>query len=354
MTHKLILSDETAIQDVLKMCPEIYQDVVISGETVQKGRRSCQERGDIIVNCIDDGESVLDMGANFAYFGQRILSEKKDCCYLGIEREITFSFIAGKVMEVFKGGAVINGNLDYEMLKMLDDSCASFDAIILTSIIHHFPKDHLVEMCLILDRMCKKVIIEASVPGDTGACGQGVLYEIFDKFKSIEDAMAVLFPTKDFELIGKAKSHVSEIERPLLLGKQRGGKAKYSKTARDPYIGKMSNERKYFIRGDKMIKQNLLNPAQEIVDLKPGFLLWDWAMCGKFVTPNREKLISEAVEKFKQLPKDATDIRPWNIIWSADGLTYIDCASKAEPGHCDLRDDDINMIIAWVNSIFEG
>ena len=77
-------------------------------------------------------------------------------------------------------------------------------------------------------------------------------------------------------------------------------------------------------------------------------------MCGKFVTPNREKLISEAVEKFKKLPKDATDIRPWNIIWSADGLTYIDCASKAEPGHCDLRDDDINMIIAWVNSIFEG
>ena len=354
MTHKLILSDDTALHDVLKLCPEIYQDVVISGETVQKGRRSCQERGDIIVNCIDDGESVLDMGANFAYFGQRILSEKKDCCYLGIEREITFSFIAGKVMEVFDGGAVLNGDLDYDMLKMLDDSCASFDAIILTSIIHHFPKDHLVEMCLILDRMCKKVIIEASVPGDEGACGQGVLYEIFDKFKSIEDAMTVLFPTKDFELVGKAKSHVSSIDRPMFLGTQRGGKEKYSKTARDPYIGKMTNERKYFIRGDKMLKQNLRNPAQKQVDIKPGFLLWDWAMVGKYVTPNREKLITQAVDKFWRLPKNSTDIRPWNIIWSAEGLHYIDCTSQVEPEHCNLQQDDINMIINWVDSIFGG
>ena len=84
----------------------------------------------MIMKCIDDGESVLDMGANFSYFGQRILTEKKDCCYLGIEREISFSFIAGKVLESFKGGVALNGDLDYDTLKLLDDSCTMFDTII--------------------------------------------------------------------------------------------------------------------------------------------------------------------------------------------------------------------------------
>ena len=307
----------------------------------------------MILQHIEDGESVLDMGANFSYFGQRILSEKKNCCYLGIEREVSFSFIAGKVLQPFKGGVALNGDLDYDTLKLLDDSCTMFDTIILTSIIHHFPMDKLVEMCLILDRMSRKVIIEASIPGDEGACGQHVLDNIFGRFRSIEDALCVLFPNKNFELIGEAKSHVSEINRPLYVGKQKGGKGNYKKAARDPYIGKMSNERKYFIHGDKMVKQNLLNPHNEVVDLVPGFLLWDWAMCGTLMSPTKEEISQQAIEEFNKLPKTATDIRPWNMIWSAEGLTYIDMVSQHEPDHCNFNEDDVNIVLNWIDSVYQ-
>ena len=212
--------------------------------------------------------------------------------------------------------------------------------------------DKLVEMCLILDRMSRKVVIEASVPGDQGACGQHVLDNIFGRFRSIEDAMCVLFPNKDFTLIGEAKSHF-RYKSTALLGSQKGGKVNYKKTARDPYIGKMSNERKYFIRGDKMIKQNLLNPHNEVVDLLPGFSLWDWSMCGKFMSPSKEEISQQAIEKFKKLPKTATDIRPWNMIWSSEGLTYIDMVSKHEPDHCNFNEDDINIVLNWIDSVYQ-
>ena len=341
MTKLPDISSIKCLEDALELCSEIKQDLILENKIIYEGHPAWRELGELILKVVESGESVLELGASFSYFGQLILSQKENCCYLGIEKDVASSYIAGKVIDPFKSGVVLHSSLEYETLKMLDDSCTIFDVVILGSLINQLSSDHFTESCAIIDRISPKIIF------DLESIEESVAQDIFSCFRTELDALKTLFPTKDFEQIAVIDGS------PVFMGTQKGGKNNYKKTARDPYIGKISNERKYFIRGDKMIKQNLLNPHNEVVVLQPGFSLWDWSMCGKIMSPSKEKISQQAIEKFKQLPKTATDIRPWNMIWSAEGLTYIDTVSQHEPDHCNFNEDDINIVLNWIDSVFK-
>jgi len=128
------------LEEAIEKCPEIYQDIIVDGKMVRQGRRLCRERAEMILDVVEDKDSVLDIGANFAYFGHRILSEKKQCTYLGVEREITSCTIAANVLKSYTGGAYVCGNFTYPMLKAIDSTCENVDTLLLMSIIHHFPE----------------------------------------------------------------------------------------------------------------------------------------------------------------------------------------------------------------------
>lgn len=340
------------LEEAIAKCPEIYQDIIVDGELIKQGRRLCRNRAEMILDVVEDKDSVLDIGANFAYFGHRILSEKKQCTYLGIEREITSCTIAANVLNPYSGAVYVCGNFTYPLLKAIDSTCENVDTLLLMSIIHHFPEEHLVEMCIMFDRLCRKLVIELAPSSDKNACGQEVINNIFGRFNNDLDALSVLFPNKEFKLVGTAKSHVTNIERPVYVGIQKGGIGKYEKVARDPYVGKIHNERNYLIKDRKMLKQNVINDSTEMVNLNHGFLLWNWASLGPFVAPSREAVTEQAEQRFEQLSKESTDIRPWNLLWTSRGIRYIDISSSNEPEHCQYREDDIVPVVAWLNSIW--
>ncbi len=340
------------LSKAIEMCPEIYQNIVVDSKMIHEGHRTCEDRARVILKTVEDGDSILDIGANFAYFGHRILSEKKKCCYLGIERELTSSIIASHVLKNYKGALFINGNISYELLNAIDTTCENVDTLLLMSILHHFPLKHFVAICQIFDRISKKIVIELAPEDDCNACGQNIITGIFTKFKSQLDALTVLFPSKNFELAGEAESHVTKVKRQIFVGIQRGGTERYSKIARDPYIGKIPNERTYIIEGNKMLKKNVLNDNQEIVRLKPGFLLWNWSIFGKYLIPFHKTMEEQTINFFKRISTESTDIRPWNLLWSARGVRYIDTTSKNEPEHCKFRPDDLDPILIWLKAVF--
>ena len=74
------------LKNAIDQCPEIYQDIIIDGKLVKEGVRACRKRAEMILSVVEDNDSVLDIGANFAYFGHRILEEKKRPGAIGLSR----------------------------------------------------------------------------------------------------------------------------------------------------------------------------------------------------------------------------------------------------------------------------
>ncbi len=340
------------LSEAIENCSEIYQNIIIDGMLIRKGKRTCEDRAKVILDTVEDKDSVLDIGANFGYFGHKILSEKKKCCYLGIEREYSSTIIASHVLKKYVGALFMCGNINFELLKALDDSCENVDTLLLMSILHHFPIRDFVGICQIFDRMSRKVVIELAPENDCNACGQKVIKDVFGKFKSQLDALTVLFPSKAFHLAGEAESHVTQVKRKIFVGIQIDGVKRYHKNARDPFIGKNHNARKYVIEGDKMLKKNIYTDYEEIVRLIPGFLLWNWSTFGKYMLPSQQEAQKQAKKYFERISLGSSDVRPWNILWTARGLRYIDITSKKEADYCTLRPTDIDPILIWLKTVF--
>lgn len=117
-----------------------YQDTWINGECVEKGKRNCADRYEIVKDqCLDfkGAFTVLDVGANNCYFGIR-LAEDFDCCVLAFEfdhfemRQNIVTANNTERIEFIRKKLSLN-----DIIEM--NKTHRFDLVLCLSVLHHLP-----------------------------------------------------------------------------------------------------------------------------------------------------------------------------------------------------------------------
>lgn len=158
-------------------------------------QRECESRYEIIKKLVGQYKrqfSVLDIGANYGWFGQRLVRDF-DCVYVGIDN---------KTIDPHPRIWHINSHMNAQALLNLS-RCESFDVVLCLSVLHHFPDYK--KACAAAKRLGQWSIFEIPGEDDTGALAP-------ERHKGIAD----LFPG---EPIAEAPSHVSDTMRPMYMWK---------------------------------------------------------------------------------------------------------------------------------------
>src|SRR5262245_58197516 len=77
----------------------VYQDVVLGGITVNKGRRDCGARWQLIAPHLTGRGAVLDVGSNFGWFGLKICQTFPNCVVASLEADLRSAAVQRAVLE---------------------------------------------------------------------------------------------------------------------------------------------------------------------------------------------------------------------------------------------------------------
>lgn len=157
-------------------------------------QRDCEDRYKVIKKFLDQFKrqfSVLDIGANYGWFGQRLVRDF-DCVYVGIDN---------KTIDPHERIWHINRHVSAKELGALSRS-ESFDIVLGLSVLHHF-KDY-ERAWNAMKRLGHWVFVEIPGPEDENAVGN-------DRHKGIAKIFCNAKPIAGF------KSHVSDTMRPMYL-----------------------------------------------------------------------------------------------------------------------------------------
>lgn len=155
----------------------VYQDVRIGGRTVLPGARDCETRWNAIAPYLSGG-TLLDIGANFGWFGLRwcetfergqVVSVEADERSALVQREV---LAANDMQRIF----LLTARANAGMVRRFATVGQRFDAVLLFSILHWI-RDHraLVEQ---LGRIAGRIFIEQPHPDEWGAGDERLRREI--------------------------------------------------------------------------------------------------------------------------------------------------------------------------------
>lgn len=157
--------------------PEIYQDIVINGKTVQKGVRSCIDRYEAIkpmLNSLPKNAKTLDIGASQGFFSFKMAEEYKYRCTM-IEGGYKISeqeWQTGRFLnQLCKENHALQNITLLEQLFSLNDlkklqNLETFDLVLAFSVIHHMreslsdPFANFIEVIDVILKLGEVVLIE--------------------------------------------------------------------------------------------------------------------------------------------------------------------------------------------------
>lgn len=179
-----------------------YQDIWGGGKLIQRGKRPCNERYDIIKNfCnrFNKSFSVLDIGANMCYFGIRLTEDFEQSNIMAFEFN---SFeMRNKHVKKYGGDRLL---FLKRKLSLSDINSMSvymcFDLILALSVLHHVVEP-VINWIEALRNLGNNLIIEFAI-------------EDSKRIKATSDNLTNL----DYDLLGYGDSHLSDvISRPIIL-----------------------------------------------------------------------------------------------------------------------------------------
>jgi SAM-dependent methyltransferase len=161
---------------------EVYQDVLINGSLLRKGKRSCDDRYECIKNFIKPHEgrfTVLDIGANLGFYSLKIAQDFPSSFVVMVQPRKE-----GKALREIcelntstnKRLLLLDCLLDLDKISKLS-GCEHFDYILCNNVLHHFGPDWQ-KMYENIKKMCKYLIAETPPPEDRGSSGQEYLLNI--------------------------------------------------------------------------------------------------------------------------------------------------------------------------------
>lgn len=182
-----------------------YQDIVVDGVALRRGVRDCEGRWRQIEPHLPTCGTLLDVGANFAWFAQRWCEGGAERSAVAIEADLRSAAVARYALAA-------NRQMQVVLCTALAEAAAlrplagrgRFDAALCLSILHWIP-DHR-EFLAALGRIADRIFIEQPDPCEEGAGRDDVRREI----GPIGPYLAKLFPDRPTHKIAERPSHLDE------------------------------------------------------------------------------------------------------------------------------------------------
>ena len=315
----LISENTVNLEQLIENLPEVYQSIYLGGELVREGVRGNDfERLEVIKNYIKPNQTILDIGSNIGFFTINLAKLFPDNIFVSVESQYSYVQLQQELikLEGVKNIILIHSTMSTEWLVKAAQACTYFDVTLLLSILHHIPDAG--NFLTQLGQVSKSLIMELPHPDELKVCGKNVLKEqlTVEKISQVKPVFTKLSYESTTHCDDNLKRSFYYADSP-----------NYHRTSIYPYIGYPQDPRDYDIQSTEkglLIKKTHLDRQ---IDAIPGILLYDIAQIGSIFTPSYGALIQQIENEFDRLEKLANiaDIRPWNMLFTANGLRFIDC-----------------------------
>ena len=306
------------LEQLIENLPEVYQSIYLHGKLVREGVRGNDfERLEVIKNYIKPNQTILDIGSNVGFFTINLARLFPDNIFVSVESQYSYVQLQQELikLEGVKNIVLIHSTMSTEWLIKAAQACTYFDVTLLLSILHHIPDAG--NFLTQLGQVSKSLIIELPHPDELKVCGKNILKEQL----TVENISQVkpVFTKMSYE----ATTHCdANLKRSFYYADS----PNYHRTSVYPYIGYPLDPRNYDIQStEKGLLIRKIHLDRQI-DAIPGILFYDIAQIGSIFTPSYGTLIQQIENEFDRLGKseNIADIRPWNMLFTANGLRFID------------------------------
>lgn len=184
----------------------VYQDIVLAGRTERRGERDCEGRWSVMAPHLPASGSLLDIGANFAWFCLRWCREQPDRTAVAWEADLRSAAVARYVLEsnAARRTCLITARADARNLQTFVASGSRFSVALCLSVLHWIP-DHRAFLRA-LGTVAPRILIEHCDPREAGAGIEHVRREI----GFIGDYLRELFPERNVRRLAEWKSHLTD------------------------------------------------------------------------------------------------------------------------------------------------
>jgi len=348
-SNNLNQEGEKKIEKLIAQLPEVYQSIYIEGELITEGvRKNDAERLQVIQNYIEPGQTILDVGSNVGFFTISLAKLFPDNVFISVEKQYSYAILQAELLarEKLENVILINSEVTVDWLKKAVEACTYFDVTLLLSVLHHMKDAE--EFLSAINKISKSLIIEMPHPDESRVCGKDVL-----KNQLTVEKLSVVKP--DFRKLDyEANTHCdANLKRAFYYADS----PDYERKSIFPYIGYPLCPREYLIKStNKGVTIHKSHLGQDVRCIA-GFLLSDVVQIGKILYPELPGLKKQVEAEFDRLDREnnVADIRPWNLLFTAKGLKFIDF-KYTEDLDRDLKYDrqrDTQIINTYLDRVFE-
>jgi len=306
------------LEKLITALPEVYQSIYLNGVLIKEGvRKNDFERLKVIQDYIKPGQTILEVGSNVGFFTINLAKLFPNNLFVSVEKQYPYARLQKELirLEGLNNIILIRSEIKTDWLTKAINACSYFDVTLLMSVLHHIPDAE--SFLTKLNEISKSFIIELPHPEESQVCGKDVLKEqlTFEKISTIKS----VFKKMDYE----SSTHC---DHSLKRSFYYADTPIYERTSLYPYIDYPLAPRSYTLKNNGaglIITKKHLN---ENIHAVPGVLLYDIAKIGDILTPDYRSCINQINDDFSRVGAltNVSDIRPWNILFTSNGLKFID------------------------------
>ncbi len=307
------------INRLIEQLPEVYQSIYLDDKLIREGvRKNDWERLEVIKPYIKPKQTILDIGSNVGFFTIQLAKLFPQNVFLSIEANPSYAYLQKELLtqEDLKNVVLINSVVTVDWLQRASLACNYFDMTLLLSVLHHMSNasDFLTEV----SKISRSLLIEMPHSEESGVCGKDVIREQLNI-----DKLSIVKPEFN-QLDYKASTHC---DAHLTRSFYYANTPNYYREALFPYIDYPLQPRHYVLKSDGEKATLYKTHLNKSIDLEPGWLVYDITKIGSIIFADQDTLMSQVEQQLNYLDKqeNVADICPWNLLFSAQGLIFIDC-----------------------------
>lgn len=181
----------------------VYQDIVLAGQTVLRGQRDCQARWEAMEPHLPAAATILDVGANFGWFGWNICRTRPECVVASVEADPRSAAVQRQVLasNELRRVCLLTDRAGVRMARRFTAAGQRFDAVLCLSVLHWIA-DHR-SFLTALAPITGRFLIEQPDPREAGA---GVA-RLRSEIGPMDRYLAEVFPDRPITCVATWPSH---------------------------------------------------------------------------------------------------------------------------------------------------
>lgn len=181
----------------------VYQDVVLGGETVLKGRHACLARWQVIAPHLPAAGAILDVGSNFGWFGWKACETSPQRVVASMEADPHSARIQRRMLASHNHERIVllTGRANAGAIRTFTQAGQQFEAALCLSVLHWMP-DHEAFLRQ-LGQIARKLFVEVPDPHEEGAGHESIRRQI----GRVDTYLRNLFPDRDCRRLARLPSH---------------------------------------------------------------------------------------------------------------------------------------------------